>query len=251
MFGERLCGMSLAAALAWTAMAGAAQAGFKVFQPDAEPGETELETFGDYAHDPIAARSGKLSSVQELEYGVNRFWRLGLELELERESGPGESVKLDSIGAESVFQFSDRGRYWADSGFFVEFEKSTLGGPGEVTFGPIFRKEAFGTINTVNLFLNKDIGPHVSGRPGFRYAWETRFAFGTPIEPGFQAYGRPSGFEGFDSGWPIDNRMGPQLFGTFKLGPGRVKWNGGILFGLTSASPKQTLRWQVEYEIRF
>ncbi|MGH7029732.1 MAG: hypothetical protein ACREEZ_04835, partial [Stellaceae bacterium] len=71
-----------------------------------------------------------------------------------------------------------------------------------------------------------------------------RIALGTPIEPGFQAYGEPSSFAGFNSGWPQDNRIGPQLFGTISnLGPGSLKWNGGVLFGVTSASPRETFRW--------
>jgi hypothetical protein len=32
---------------------------------------------------------------------------------------------------------------------------------------------------------------------------------------------------------------------------GTLKFNGGILFGLTPAVPRQTLRWQLEYEIHF
>ena len=30
-----------------------------------------------------------------------------------------------------------------------------------------------------------------------------------------------------------------------------LKFNGGILFGLTPAVPRQTLRWQLEYEVHF
>jgi hypothetical protein len=32
---------------------------------------------------------------------------------------------------------------------------------------------------------------------------------------------------------------------------GTLKFNGGILFGLTPAVPRQTLRWQLEYEVHF
>src|SRR4051812_17585843 len=62
----------------------------------------------------------------------------------------------------------------------------------------------------------------------------------------------PSAFEGFNSHWPQDNRIGPKLFGTISnIGPGTLKWNGGILFGVTAASPRETIRWQLEYEIHF
>lgn len=45
------------------------------------------------------------------------------------------------------------------------------------------------------------------------------------------------------------HQVGPAVFGRFGLGDGRaIKYNIGLLFGLTRASPRQTLRAQVEYE---
>jgi len=231
-----------------------AVADFRVKYPDAETGEVALEPIGDVGHDPLAAHSGEASIVQEIEYGVNGFWRSELELEAERAAGPGEALQISQVTWENVFQFTQRGEYWIDAGFFAEFGKATLpDSPNGTTFGPIFRKEFFHTINTVNLFVTKDVGgPFASGRPGFLYAWETRIALGTPIEPGFQAYGQPSSFEGFNSGWPQDNRIGPQLFGTIhNLGPGTLKWNAGVLFGIRPWAPRETFRWQAEYEIHF
>lgn len=235
------------------AVAMPAAADFKVQTPDAETGEFAVEPIGDIGHDPRAAHSGELSSVQEFEYGVNSFWRTELELEQARDAGSGQSIRFNQATWENIFQFTQRGEYWMDSGFFFEFGKNTLADTSnEVTFGPIFRKEIFHTINTVNLFMAHDIGAYASGRPAFLYAWETRIALGTPIEPGFQAYGQPSGFAGFNSGWPQDNRIGPQLFGTISnFGPGTLKWNGGILFGIRPWAPRETLRWQAEYEIHF
>ena len=244
-----IAGAALSAAAAMPALAD-----FKVQTPDAETGEFAIEPLGDYGHDPLAAHSGELSSTQEFEYGVNGFWRTELELEQGRDAGPGQSIHFSQVTWENVFQFTERGEYWMDSGFFAEFGKTTLAAtPNEVTFGPIFRKELLGTINTVNLFMERDVGtPYASGRPAFLYAWETRIALGTPIEPGFQAYGQPSSFPGYNSGWPEDNRIGPQLFGTISnIGPGTLKWNGGVLFGIRPWAPRETFRWQAEYEIHF
>src|SRR5271169_927321 len=246
-------GSILAAAILGLALAMPAAADFKVQYPDAETGEFAIEPIGDIGHDPLAAHSGELSSAQEFEYGVNSFWRTELELEQERDAGPGESIHFSQVTWENIFQFTERGQHWADSGFFAEFGRSTLrDSPSETTFGPIFRKEILGTINTVNLFMEKDIGANASSRPSFLYAWETRIALGTPIEPGFQAYGQPSSFPEFNSGWPQDNRIGPQLFGTISnIGPGTLKWNGGVLFGIRPWAPLVTWRWQAEYEIHF
>jgi hypothetical protein len=229
-------------------------ADFKVQMPDAETGEIAIEPLGDIGYDPQRGHSGELSSTQELEYGVNDFWRTELELEQQRDAGPGQSIRFSQVTWENILQFTEPGERWIDSGFFFEFGRSTLADTSnEVTFGPIFRKEFFHTINTVNLFIQKDVGGEfASGTPGFLYAWETRIALGTPIEPGFQAYGQPSSFAGFNSGWPQDNRIGPQLFGTISnIGPGTLKWNGGILFGIRPWAPLTTWRWQAEYEIHF
>jgi len=36
-----------------------------------------------------------------------------------------------------------------------------------------------------------------------------------------------------------------------QLGPGSLKFNAGVLFGLTPAAPRQTFRWQAEYAVHF
>jgi len=230
-----------------------ATADFRVKYPDAETGEVAIEPIGDLGYDPLAAHSGEASFVEEVEYGVNGFWLAELELAQQRLPGPGQSLDFSALVWENVLQFTERGEYWLDAGFFAELGKNTVPGTAnETTLGPIFRKEIFHTINTVNLFIERDIGNFAAPRPAFMYAWETRIALGTPIEPGFQAYGQPSSFAGFNSGWPQDNRIGPQLFGTIaKLGPGSLRWNGGILFGIRPWAPRETLRWQAEYEIHF
>jgi len=51
-----------------------AAADFKVWPPDAEFGETALETRGDWGHSPLAARSGEHSYTEELGRGITPFW---------------------------------------------------------------------------------------------------------------------------------------------------------------------------------
>lgn len=246
-------GGGLAAMILAAAAAGPARADFKVWQPDVEPGEVALETLGDYGHDPVRARSGEQSYTEELEYGVNSFWQTELELEQARPPGAGYATSFSQVTTENVFQLTERGEYWMDAGFYAEYGQTMVSRTAnETTFGPIFRKEVAGTINTVNLFVEKDLGAYATGRPVFLYAWETRIALGTPIEPGFQAYGQPGPPGHFDPLGQQQHWIGPQLFGTIvHLGPGDLVWNGGVLFGLTPAAPREMLRWQAEYEFHF
>ncbi|HZT87237.1 MAG TPA: hypothetical protein VFA12_04655 [Stellaceae bacterium] len=231
-----------------------ALADFKVKMPDAETGEFELETVGDYGRSGNKLTSDEQSFVHELEYGVNSFWRTGLEFETGRDPGLGNHFRFDQITWENWLVFGEPGQYFVDPALFVEYGRTmTHNTPDEITFGPILRKEIGPTINTVNLFLTKEVGPYTSnGRMSFSYAWETRIATGWLVEPGIQAYGEPGPFGHFASLNEQDHRIGPQLFGAIHaLGPGTLKWNGGVLFGLTPAAPRQTFRWQAEYEIHF
>jgi hypothetical protein len=241
------------AILALVALPVSALADFKIHLPDAESGEFEIEQIGSYGMAGSPDFDNEKSFVYEMGYGVNNWWHTELEFETNREPGPGNHLRFDQLTSENQFVFGEPGQYWLDPGFFWEYGQAMVGGnPNETTFGPTLRKEFFHTINTVNLFLEKDIGQHSDGHWNFLYAWETRVALGTPVEPGFQAYGTVGPI-----GKPLpisqqDHRIGPMLFANLgQIGPGSLKANGGILFGLTPGAPRRTLRWQLEYELHF
>ncbi|HEV8025877.1 MAG TPA: hypothetical protein VGP50_00530 [Stellaceae bacterium] len=240
--------------------AGPAAADFKVITPDANSGELELETVGDAGFDPNRNKSGEQSYTSELEYGVTSWWQTELEVEFNRAAGAGQDIFFNQVTSENVFQFTERGEYWLDAGFFAEYGQSTLrNAPSGTTFGPILRKDFWGTSTTVDLFLEKDLGDHAAGRPVFSFAAETRldslvmqFGRHVAVEPGFQIYGTPGAIGHFARWGQQDERAGPQLFGKiFNIGPGTLEWNGGVLFGLSPAVPAVTPRWQIEYEIHY
>jgi hypothetical protein len=236
------------------AMPTAALADFKVKQPDAEYGELEVETVGSYGRSGSPATNNEQSFVHEIEYGFTNFWKSGLEFETGRDPGPGNHFKFNQITWENWLVFGERGQYWLDSAFFIEYGHGTIAQtPDELKFGPLLRKQVGPTINTVNLFLAKEVGQFAgTGRMSFSYAWETRIATGSIIEPGFQAYGEPGPIGNFAPISEQDHRIGPQIFGAIhELGPGTLKFNAGILFGLTPAIPRQAFRWHAEYEIHF
>lgn len=238
--------------------AGVAHADFKVWLPDVNKGELALENIGDFGRDPNPALSGEQSHTAEIEYGLTNWWQTEVEFELNRDPGPGQPTKFTQFTSENLFAFTERGEYWLDLGFFAEYGQAAVrGNPNETTFGPIVRKDIAGLSNTINLFVEKDLGPHAAGHVQFQPAWETRIDAWSmkigrhfAVEPGFQAYFQFGPLTQFASWNNQDNRGGPQLFGkVFDIGPGSLQWNGGILFGLTSAAPKYTPRWQLEYEI--
>ena len=185
IFMSSTAGRALSSLLLAIGTLSPALADFKVHLPDAETGEFELEEVGSYGRSGNNDTTNEQSFVHELGYGINNFWHAELEFETNRPGGPSNHLKFDQLTFENQFVFGERGQYWLDPGFFIEYGQIvSKGSPNETTFGPILRKEIGPTINTVNLFLEKDIGGFSSGRPVFSYAVETRIALGTPIEPG-------------------------------------------------------------------
>jgi hypothetical protein len=231
-----------------------ALADFKVKMPDAEFGELEIETVGNYGRSGNPLADNEQSFVHEIEYGFTNFWKSGLEFETNRDPGPGNRLRFDALTWENWLVFGERGQYWLDAALFIEYSRGMLAeSPDEIKWGPLLRKQVGPTINTVNLFLAKEIGRFSStGRVSFSYAWETRIVTGWILEPGFQAYGEPGPLGQLAPISEQDHRIGPQIFGAIHdFGPGTLKFNAGILFGLTHAVPRQTFRWQAEYELHF
>ena len=153
-----------------------ARADFKVWTPDVNEGEFASANVGDLGCDHNPVKSGEQSYTAEMEYGVTRWWQTELELEFNRDPGPGRATYFNQITSENLFQFTERGEYWLDAGFFAEYGQVLLkGDPNETTFGPVLREDFWGLSNSVNLFIEKDLGEHASGPPQFLWAWETRF----------------------------------------------------------------------------
>ena len=257
MIGNKIAAMAAGAIL----LAGtAARADFKVWTPDVDQHELAVENIGNVGIDRNPDKNQEASHTAEIEYGVTSWWQTELEMEFNRAPGSHQATYFDQLTSENLFQFTERGEYWLDAGFFAEYGQALIrGNPNEVTAGPVLRKDFWGLSNTINLFVEKDLGIHASGRPQFLWAWETRFdnlqvKLGRHfvVEPGFQIYGQPGPLMHFAAWDQQDNRGGPQLFGKiFDLGPGALAWNAGILFGMTKSVPAITPRWQLEYEIHY
>lgn len=194
------------------ALTAPAWAEFRLREPDAEPGEFELEHNGSYGFDSRAAHRAEQSYTAEIGYGVTDFWHTEIEGEWSRDPGPGNRTRFTALTSENVFQFTERGEYWADVGFFAEYGRGLPRGTAdEITLGPLLRKQIGPTINVLNVFLEKEVGSYAAGPPQLLYAWETRLALGKMFEPGIEFYGQPGAIGHFAAWRDQDLRAGPVL----------------------------------------
>ena len=218
----------------------------KIRSPIIEPHELEFENnfvFGD----------GK-TTVHEIEYGVNDWFKPGIEAELAAD--PGRGFHYDATAVEGFLQLTPQGKYWADVGLFAEFENTARSGdPRSVTFGPLVEKEVtllgLDTLHTVNVLFIKQVGEWSVGPPGLFVAAQSRLRLEPHFEPGIEYYGQVSLGSHGDA---PKHRAGPAFAGRVgfrELGieaPGGIKYDAAYLRGFTGATDPNTVRFRLEFE---
>lgn len=220
----------------------------KVFYPNVTQGEFEFENryFDTLDKDP--SRGNGRNFVTELGYGVTDWWFT--EVENEFKKNPQDKWRYTALATENIFQITPQGSGFVDLGFFVEYEIGMKRGDSDtINFGPLIQKQFSRLLTTINLFVSADVGGKEPAAPQFSYRFEAKYLLHPLFQPGFQAFGEPGAFSGFDAISRQNHRAGPVIFGTYNLFPGKINYEAGYLVGLTHDSPSGTMKFLLEYEI--
>jgi hypothetical protein len=255
--------VGLVAALALLAPPRAARADYHVVSPyEIDLGELEIEHNGDAVFDRRPDQTGATSYTLELGTGLTSWWHSEIELGFDRAPGGGQPTLLTQVVTENMFQLTEPGEYFLDSGFYIEYGQSTTRGvnaaANEVTFGPVFGKDIGRTTHTVNLFFTRQLGPDQTTQGlDFSYAWQSRWNLWAPMSPAVEIYG-DTGTLGSAPGFSHQQLLaGPVGVGRLNLNDlglgrsGQIKYEIGWLFGATPATARGTLRWRLELEVPF
>lgn len=255
--------VGLAAVLATLAPLRQARADYHIFSPyEIDLHELEIEHNGDSVFDRRPDQKGAASYTLEFGTGVTPWWHSELELGWDRDPGAGQPTQLTQVVTENMFQLTEPGEYFVDTGFFVEYAQSlTRGqyaGPNEITFGPAIGKDIGRTTSIINLFFTRQLGPDQTTHGlGFTYAWQTRWNLWAPLSPAVEVYGDMGVLGSVPRLSQQQLLVGPVALGQLQLSQlglgrgGRLKYELGWLFGATEASARGTLRWRLELEIPF
>ena len=241
-------GISMGATL--VADTGGAHAGNKVFSPQVVKGEAELEVRGNFDTDHRGNKDGNQKHEVELGYAPTDFWFFEVATEVVKE--PNTSRTLEAVELENTFRLLPEGKYWLNLGFFAKYEFAIPGeNPDEFEFGPILQKQFGKMVVTVNPFFLREIGNNSANGAAFRYGVQAKYRLMPEFEPGVEAFGKPGTVGSFGPLSSQTHQIGPVAFGKFRLGTGQViKYQVGVLFGLTEISPDATLKWILEYELQ-
>jgi len=155
-----------------------------------------------------------------------------------------------------MIQLTEPGEDWADWGVYFEYgQNMARQGANKFTIGPVIGKDIGRFGNLVNLFVTRQLGPdQTSHGLDFSYAWQTKWRLWEPLSPAIEIYGDTGSLTHSSSFNREELLAGPVAIGVSPLTgiglPGRFKYELGYLFGVTGGSPRSTLRWRLELEIR-
>lgn len=229
------------------ALPSAAYAGHKIYSPDVEQGETELEFRGHNNQDNDNAVDGTGEYLFGVGHGFTPFWFSELYAVFEYEHGDHD---IEAVEWENIFQLTQTGKYWADFGLLTELEFSVQGSAHEFKIGPLIEKSFGRWVATVNLFLAHEFGQSSGDETELEYSARLLYELNEYFEPAIEIYGSPGPIGDFESGDEQKHQIGPAFYGEIPLGndDGEIEYSGAALAGITDkGSPDWTFVLRTEY----
>tara|TARA_B110000305_G_scaffold203148_1_gene231939 strand:- start:619 stop:1332 length:714 start_codon:yes stop_codon:yes gene_type:complete len=208
----------------------------KIYHPYVQPLEQELEIRLLQQNNQSGIADN--TRLYRLAYGRSLSDRLFIEAYLVGQGSSSESLDLQSIEMEIKWQLTEQGEYWADWGVLAELSKGIGNNIYEASIGLIAEKEFGHWSGTTNFIIEQEWGSGIDDELESVFSLQTRYRYSQKLEPGIEFYAGQNSIG-----------VGPVLMGQAKLvGPKKLKWEAGVIFGLDSKSPDTSVRLLFEYE---
>lgn len=218
-----------------------------IITPIVEEGEREI----DFKAGTAKLRDGTRESQYSLGLGlgVTSWWFT--EIYAIWHKPPGASTSFDAWEWENKFQLTETGKYPVDLGFLFEIERPKDRSEGyEYRWGPLLQADITSSLQAnLNLLIEKRIRSRETSRAELGYQWQLKYRWKPSFEYGLQGFGDVGPWDHWESSSQQPHIAGPAIFGRIKVGERQfIKYNAGLLFGLTDGAPRNTFRTQVEFE---
>jgi hypothetical protein len=232
--------------MSWSSSAFAGASDY-VHPATVEEGEREI----DFKAGTRKLRDGTRESEYSLGFGWGVTSRWFTELYAKWHKEPGEAHAFDAWEWENRFQLTETGRYPVDVGFLLEIERPRDRSEGyEYKWGPLFQADIGSQVQAnLNFLIEKHVRAAEGEKAELGYEWQVKYRWRPEFEFGVQGFGDVGPWDHWEPRSEQPHSVGPALFGKVRVAERHViKYNAGVLFGLTHGSPRNTLRMQAEYE---
>lgn len=229
-----------------------AHASHRIYSPYVEKGEFEFEVRSHYTNDVDATLDNEQKHIFELGYGVTDHWATAILGEFKR-SAAGTDTRHEASAWENIIQMSEQGEYWLDYGLYLEYEKAASDSDADKVETKLLLEKPVGMLtHTANVILGREVGANRSGGTEFELAWRTRYRFMPILEPGIEVYWEAGELGNLAPANQQTLNLGPVLSGIYKTGhASKLAYEIGYLRGVTSATPRDTLKLVLEYELHY
>ncbi len=208
----------------------------KVYHPYVLPMETEIEWRAIFQNDDTE----ELDKQQQHRLGIGssfiEYWFT--EIYLIGEKSSTEEFDVNAIEIEAKVQLTEQGEYDADWGLLFELESEIDNSAGEIATALLVEKEWGRWVGALNFFIEYEWGDDINNEIETALATQLRYRFSRLFEPAVEFYTNQDTLA-----------IGPAVMGNIRLGIAKkIHWEFGVIFGLQSNTPDQTVRALIEYE---
>ena len=242
-------------------MSANAEAGTRLYSPNVEKGELELEWIGDWDFDDTDSKDNNYGQKFLVGWGLTDYVKIEGGVRVKK-TATDRDMHYDSWILELVWQLTEPGEHWVDAGFYfeyIDFMKNTDTSKQRKVETKILLEENqyFDNItNIANIVFEREFGDNSDKSWELAYSFGSKYRYSSYFEPGFEAHGNTGKVSHSKS---LDNQkhyFGPVAYGAIPVAsptelPAKIAYKFGYLTGLTSAAIDNKFIWEVEYEIYF
>ena len=227
--------------LAVFAVAIPAHATKTVTSPYVTKGKAAVEWRGGYEMDD--AEEDVFKTRNQFSYGFTDFYDLKVSIDTAHEDGDDEFSDVDF---ENKFQILPKGEYFIDLGLRLDYTHALNGGDDGIGTKILLAKQTGELSHILNLEAGRDIGDDASDEWGYGLSYSGAYPLTETLALGGEWYSDFGDFE--DDYSDQDHRVGPVLYGTAF---GAIKYQAGILAGVSDAAPDATIKATANYSFEF
>lgn len=212
-----------------------------VTSPYVTKGKATVEWRGGYEFDEDADNTWRTRN--QFAYGFTDFY----ELKISGDTRNRGDTEFTDVDFENKFQLTPKGQYFVDVGLRLDLTRSLNGGADGAGGKLLFGKKTGEFSHLLNLEAGREIGGESNNND---WVFGASYAIAHPLTDqlslGAEWY---SDFKDFNNSYSEqDHRVGPVLYGTAF---GSVKYQAGILAGVSEAAPDVTLKTTINYSFEF
>lgn len=177
-------------------------------------------------------------SRNQIGYGFTDFYELRFSVDTRND----EQGLFSDFDIENKIEILPKGEYFLDLGLRLDYQHALNSGPDEVGTKILIGKQIGAVSQLLNLEAGREIGEDRSDDWAYGIAYGAAYALAEDFSVGGEWY---SDFGDFGRDFEDqDHSVGPVVYG---IAFDRVKYQAGVLAGVSKAAPDATLKAVVNY----